>query len=110
MSTAPLTAPSSASLFFRRVVLIAFAIFLVFFLGDLGWFQLRLHFPALGSSTSSIHRIRLFAIPGKANKVEYQIDALRPEEDVPCSRSLFPHGGLRPCWYLARHANDPISM
>jgi hypothetical protein len=100
MNTAPLTAPSSASLFFRRVVLVLLAI----------WFQLRVHFRALGSSTSSVHHIRLLATPGKANKVEYQIDALRPEEDVPCSLSLLAHAGLRPCWYVARHANDPIAM
>jgi hypothetical protein len=35
---------------------------------------------------------------------------VRPEEDVPCSRSLFPQAGKRPCWYVARHANDPISI
>jgi hypothetical protein len=57
-----------------------------------------------------MHRTRIIAIPGKNNKVEYEIDSLRPEEDVPCSRTLFPHSGQAPCWYLARHLNDPIQM
>jgi hypothetical protein len=89
---------------------IALTIFFALYLADLCWFQLRVHFPTLGSPTSSVHRIRLLAIPGKANKVEYQIDALRPEENLPCSRSLFPHAGVRPCWYVTRHANDLIPM
>jgi hypothetical protein len=89
---------------------IALAIFFALYLADWCWFQLRVHFPTLGSPTRSVHRVRLLSIPGKANKVEYQIDALRPEENLPCSGSLFPHAGVRPCWYVTRHANDPIPM
>ena len=113
MITSPTTStdtPSSFSHILRRIFFAALALFLFVYLGDFLWFQVRVHYPAAGPTTSSVHRIRLLAIPGKANKVEYQIDALQPEEDLLCARSLFPHASLRPCWYVTRDANDPIPM
>ncbi len=103
---APRTRPSSA----RRVLLGIVALFVLFYLGDLAWYEMRILVPKLGPTTGSVHRIRLLAIPSKGNKVDYEIDAVHPEEDVPCSHSIFPRGGNRPCWYLVRHAKDPIQM
>jgi hypothetical protein len=42
--------------------------------------------------------------------MDYEIDSQQPEEDVPCAHSLFSQAGMRPCWYVKRHANDPIPM
>jgi len=108
--TAPANPSSSLRAIFRSALLTAIALLVLIYLCDSLWFQLRLHFPSVGRATGSVHRLRLLAIPGKANKVQYQIDAIQPEEDVPCAHSLFPHASLRPCWYLTRHANDPIPM
>lgn len=81
------------------------------YLCDFGWYEIRRRVRWAGPANSSVHRIRLLAIPGKANKVEYQIDALRPEEDVPCTRTIFRQSSdANPCWYVARHAHDPIQM
>lgn len=102
--------PSSARAIFRSAILAAITILLLSYFCDSFWFQLRVHFPSMGRATGSVHRLRLLAIPGKANKVQYQIDAIQPEEDVPCARSLLSHANLRPCWYVTRHANDPIEM
>jgi hypothetical protein len=96
--------------FFARLFAAAVALFFVVYSVDLCWYHLRAAVPKLDSPNSSVHRVRLLAIPNKGNKVEYQIDALRPEEDVPCSRSLFPHAQRKPCWYVTRHAKDPIPM
>jgi len=101
---------SKLALAVRRALIALLIFLLVFYLGDFGWFELRNLAPRLGPAYGSVHRIRLLAIPGKANKVEYQIDPVRPEEDLACSHSLFPHGGTGPCWYVLRHANDPITM
>jgi hypothetical protein len=99
------------SLFSLRGLLLAVAALLfLLYLVDFGWYQLRASVPKLGPTTGSVHRIRLLAISSKGNKIEYEIDAVHPEEDVPCSHSLFPQGGNSPCWYLARHAKDPIPM
>jgi hypothetical protein len=101
---------SSASLFFRRIIPRILAVCLAIYFADVLWFQIRVHVPKLGRAAGSIHRVRLLAIADKGNKVEYQIDAIKPEEDVPCANSLFPQGGNNPCWYVKRHSNDPIPM
>jgi hypothetical protein len=113
MTTSPSTlADSSLSLshILRRILFVAFALLLLVYLGDFLWFQLRVHYPTAGPTTSSVHRYRLLAIPLKNNKVEYQLDSQKPEEDLPCARSLFSHAGNRPCWYVTRHAKAPITM
>jgi hypothetical protein len=95
----------------RKIVYLSpLALLLLLYIGDFLWFSLRSQLRSLGAATSSVHRIRLLAIPDKGNRVEYQIDAQQPEEDVPCSRSLFPQGHNQPCWYVTRHAKDPIPM
>lgn len=94
----------------RRVLLAVVALFVLLYLVDFAWYDLRVFVPKLGPATGSVHRIRLLAISSKGNKIEYEIDAVHPEEDVPCSHSVFPHGGSRPCWYMVRHAKDPIPM
>ena|SRR5271169_4108161 len=94
----------------RRAFLAALAIMAIAYILDLSWYHLRLSFPSLGSAAGSMHRTRIIAIAGKNNKVEYEIDSMQPEEDVPCTYTLFPHSGHAPCWYLARHLNDPIPM
>jgi len=94
----------------RRAATLLLALLLIAYFGDFAWFELRVRSPRLGPASGSVHRIRLLAIPAKNNKVQYQIDTIRPEEDVPCARSLFPHSGIGPCWYVTKHANDPIPM
>jgi hypothetical protein len=110
MSDADLPTRSRAMDLLRRALLAALGVVALAYALDFSWYHLRLSFPPLGTAASSMHRTRIIAIPGKNNKVEYQIDSLRPEEDVPCSRTLFPHAGQAPCWYLGRHLNDPIQM
>lgn len=109
MSTAPVQPTSSRLSWNRLIFLLLTLIVLVYFL-DLCWYQLRLHAPNLGAATGSVHRIRLLAIPNKGNKTTFELDQVHPEEDVPCSHSLFPQSGNRPCWYVLRHANDPIPI
>ena len=94
----------------QRLVLILFGLLVLLYLADFAWYELRVIFPKLGVAKGSVHRTRVLAIAEKNNKVEYQIDSNRPEEDVPCTHSLFPHAGNRPCWYVSRHAKDPIAM
>jgi hypothetical protein len=109
MTTAP-ALPNAKAFSFRRIVLGIVALFVAVYILDFAWYGLRAVVPKLGATTGSVHRIRLLAISSKGNKVEYEIDAVHPEEDVPCSHSIFPRGGNRPCWYMVRHANDPIPM
>ena len=109
MTTALASRPTKA-FSARRAFLGTLALFALLYLADFAWYELRVFMPKLGATTGSVHRIRLFAIASKGNKVEYEIDAVHPEEDVPCSHSIFLRAGNRPCWYMVRHAKDPIPM
>lgn len=50
---------------------------------------------------------RYFEVALKNRKTEYMRDEPRPQ---PCVRSLFPHYGDTPCWYLARHPRQNIKI
>ncbi len=93
-----------------RLLRIALALLLAIYFLDVVWFYARRTYPELGQSSGSVHRRRLLAISNKGNKTEYTIDAVQPEENVPCAHSLFSHAAQKPCWYIIRHANDPIPM
>ncbi|SRR5713101_9054918 len=94
----------------RRILLAPLVFLFSLWFLDFEWFYARRSFPALGTALGSIHRTRVLAIPGKLGKTEFQIDAIQPEEDIPCAHALFPHARANPCWHVARHANDPIQM
>ena len=102
--------PSASGFRWSYLIFLVVVLFALIYFVDFSWYQVRLHAPNLGSAKGSVHRIRLLAIPNKGNKTTFELDQVHPEEDVPCSHSLFPQGGNRPCWYVARHANDPISI
>jgi hypothetical protein len=111
MSTSPVVAaPRPRGFSVRRVFIAVLALFVLLYILDFAWYEVRVLIPKLGATTGSVHRIRLLAISSKGNKVDYEIDANRPEEDVPCSHSIFPQAGNKPCWYMVRHAKDPIPM
>ena len=55
---------------------------------------------AHGTGVATIPVTRMVVAPLKGNREEYYTDGT---EDVPCSRSLFPHGGDPACWWLQRH-------
>jgi hypothetical protein len=102
--------PAALSFSTRRLLVALVALLAAVYVADLSWYECRVHMPNLGAATGSVHRIRLLAIPAKGNKIEYEIDSVQPEEDVPCAHALFPRGGNGPCWYVAKHASDPIPM
>jgi hypothetical protein len=109
MTSKPYRSSPGARLILRTTAALTLLFFILYAV-DLSWYHARLAIPRLGAAGSSVHRIRLLAIPAKGNKTEYQIDAVIPEEDVPCTRTIFPHAQYNPCWYVKRHAKDPIAM
>ena len=66
---------------------------------DFALFRLR------GKPAGKVDVRRYFAIREKANRVEYIFDK---EENQASLRSLFPHAGMTPCWYLSRHTEQRI--
>jgi hypothetical protein len=49
----------------------------------------------------------LYVIHQKNGKIDYEMGD--PEIDV-CVRSIFPHMGYSPCWYLSRHTDRHIDI
>ena len=80
------------------------------YIGDYGVVRLRAAYPRLGPAFDSVRMARLYAIPLKNGKTEFELDAQQPQVTVPCVRALFPHLGYSPCWYLRRNSQQPIPM
>jgi hypothetical protein len=93
-----------------RLLRVTVALLLALYLLDASWFYVRRSYAAAGQASGSVHRRRILAISKKGGKTEYQTDSLQPEEDIPCAHSFFPHAAQKPCWYVTRHAGDPIPM
>jgi len=96
--------------FVRRALLAVPALVAFLYVGDYAAIRLRVAYPRLGSAYDSVQVVRLFAIPLKNGATEYELDALHPQQTVHCVRSVFPHLGCRPCWYLRRNSQKPIPM
>lgn len=78
-----------------RRIPIAVALFLsALYFGD--YLHLRFRHEQFGS----VQVKRYYAIPQKNNRVQFMFD--QPETQT-CVRSLFPHLGCVPCWYLKRN-------
>ena len=74
------------------------AVTLLLWLGDWTVWRIRV-WRGGGYDTVQVNQILL--IPLKNHKME--ADA-QNTADQPCARSIFPHGGDDPCWWLRRHA------
>jgi len=96
--------------FARRTLILAMALFALLYAGDYGIVRLRASFPRLGSAYDAVQMVRLYAIPLKNGRTEYELDARQPEVTLTCVRALFPHLGYQPCWYLRRNSHKPIPM
>lgn len=44
-----------------------------------------------------------YAVLQKNGKTQFIFDPPQPEN---CVNALFPHSGMRPCWYLSRHTEQ----
>ena len=78
---------------------------LVTYAGD--YLSLRYRIPKSRDVFSSVTVQPYYAIQEKNGKTEY--DFAPPENEV-CVRSLFPHFGYSPCWYVKRHTERRIDI
>lgn len=82
----------------------------VVYSADYGVLRWRIAHPIAGEAFGTVTMERLYAIPQKNGKIDYEFDARQPQVDVPCVHSLFPHMDQSPCWYLQRNSQKPIAM
>jgi hypothetical protein len=90
---------------FPRVAGIAVLLFLVVYAGD--YLSLRYKIPKGRDPFSSVTIQPYYAIHEKNGRTEY--DFAPPQSQV-CVRSLFPHFGYNPCWFMSRHTEKRIDI
>lgn len=87
-------------------ILIVFALVAALvYAGDYLWARYRL--PHREDAFDSVTVTPLYVIHEKNSKVEYQL--AQPQNEV-CVRSLFPHFGYEPCWYVKKHIEKRIDI
>jgi hypothetical protein len=67
----------------------------------------RYRIPGDRQTLGSVQVSTLYAVRQKSGRIEY---SLGDTETEPCVRSLLPHLGYVPCWYLRRHATKRIEI
>jgi hypothetical protein len=101
---------AQASLIVKRGGGAVIVLLVLVYAGDYIRVRWKMAHPKSGDAFGTVQMERLYAIPQKNGKVEYEFDALQPEVTTPCVHSLFPHMGDTPCWYLRRNSQKPIPM
>jgi hypothetical protein len=101
---------AQASLIVKRGGGAVIVLLVLVYAGDDIRVRWKMAHPKSGDAFGTVQMERLYAIPQKNGKVEYEFDALQPEVTTPCVHSLFPHMGDMPCWYLRRNSQKPIPM
>ncbi len=71
------------------------------YLGDWAVFTLR------GAPQATVHVTRVLVVPLNNGKREFDYEGTF---DEPCSRSLFPQGGMNACWRLRRNPSEIQSI
>jgi hypothetical protein len=81
-------------------VLTLLAATLLVWAGDWAVWRIRV---SHGGGYDSVQVTELMLTPLKNRRL--QADA-QSTASQPCTRSIFPHAGADPCWWLRRHATD----
>ena len=80
------------------VVLFAGGATVLTFAVDFGLFRMRV--AANRSPYDAVVVSHFYAVAQKNGKTQFIFEPPAPEN---CVNALFPHSGMRPCWYLRRH-------
>jgi len=90
---------------FFRIAAVAAASVLLLYAADAAWVRRRM--ASHQDPTGTVQVKVLLAIPQKNGRTEF---VPGDTETQPCLRSVLPHMGLKPCWYVKRHARRQVSF
>ena len=88
----------------KRWLIAGLVLCIVVYGGDFLSLYLRLPRREM-AGTVTVHTY--YAVKLKSGRTEYDYAG---DHDVNCANSLFPQLGLKPCWYIARHTNEQITV
>jgi hypothetical protein len=66
---------------------------------------LLLHYR--GTPHADLRVDSMYKMKNRWNEIEYSVGSTGTQR---CVKSLYPHGGFSPCWYLTRHAMNYIQI
>jgi hypothetical protein len=89
----------------KWTVLVVLGLLVLMYIGEDVW--LRWKNRSGPDSFGSVTVTRYLAIHKKSGKIEYDSDEPVLEK---CVNSVFPHFGVRPCWYVRRHQHPIVDM
>ena len=89
----------------KRWLITACLLLSVVYVGD--YLSVRFRIPRSREPFGTVQIQRYYAVKQKDGKIEFMFD---PPENQVCVRSLFPHLGSTPCWYLSRRTTQRINM
>ena len=79
----------------------------ILWIADYISFRYRLSKGTSGDPLASVRIQTTYAIPHKDGRAEY---VFGEPQNVACARSIFPHAGAPPCWYLQKTTAQPVQM
>ncbi len=82
----------------RALLIALLAALAIVYSGD--WVAFRFHIPGNRELYADVRVDQVYTDTNKWNEIEYSRGNPVTER---CVYSLFPHDGMRPCWYVKRH-------
>ena len=89
----------------KRIISIAGIALCLLYAGD--YVSVRFGIPKDRNPLATVQVQRYYSVTKKDGKPDFYFD---PPRDQVCVRSLFPHLGYSPCWYLNRHKVQKIDV
>ena len=89
----------------KRVSLVAASVLFLIYAGD--YAAVRFRIPAGRNPFGTVQVQRYYSVMKKNGEPDFYFN---PPQDQACVRSLFPHLGYTPCWYLQRHKTQKITV
>jgi len=77
------------------------------YLADYAFVKYRMRKNTPGDPLNTVQVQTTYTIPHKDGRAEY---VFGPRETKTCVRSIFPHLGYGPCWYVQRTAQQQVPM
>lgn len=89
----------------KRILVVAGSMLCLIYAGD--YTSVRFRIPKGRVPFGTVQVQRYYSVTKKNGEPDFYFN---PPQDQACVRSLFPHLGYTPCWYLERHKTQKISV
>jgi hypothetical protein len=89
----------------KRILIVVGSVLCLTYAGD--YTSVRFRIPKGRDPFGTVQVRSYYSVMKKNGKPDFYFN---PPENQACVRSLFPHFGYSPCWYLKRHKVQKIDV